>query len=481
MVSGEVAWLLEKMLAMRQFLPNTMTNYRAFHTQLSSIMDALTKAAVADICELVDDSYAVLQLEISRSHKENEALKRKLELIETIIARGQRGNMAETNHQANIDSLNAEHSSSGRAACTKQSHENLRRAGKITTVREATEQSENKEVVLQVPEEEKIGPDIVLIKEEKLGGDLDSSNDTQDVLLFSEKGSEASYGEVDDSEEGPSRITSTMTTREWDRSGEDSCNRSEQGNESSQRTPQFLRSKFTAGRWNPLSLDYTLHETPSESGSSPPGGNDEMETVEPVYDFPSETDTVPSTHPTGKRFPFEPDSSPNSLAGNFEMKREVSMVSSLPYDVEMDMCSSWSNQDMLGMVSMQDGKYLKPDRRELLLDKVADLTSAHYQMTAAGLHAVAKYDSRDSKRFICTFCSKCFTSWRNLETHLRVHTGERPYSCTQCGKRFTQSGHLKTHQSVHTGERPFACEQCGKRFAGKQNLRLHQQKNHPNL
>lgn len=113
MVSGEVAWSLEKMLAVRQFLPNTMTNYRAFHTQLSSIMDALTKAAVADICELVDDSYAVLQLEISRSHKENEALKRKLELIETIIARGQRGNMAETNHHANIDSLNAESSNQG--------------------------------------------------------------------------------------------------------------------------------------------------------------------------------------------------------------------------------------------------------------------------------------------------------------------------------------------------------------------------------
>lgn len=71
-----------------------MTNYMAFHTQLSSIMEALAKAAVAEICELVDDSYAVLQLEISRSHKENEALRRKLELIETIIARGHRGNIA---------------------------------------------------------------------------------------------------------------------------------------------------------------------------------------------------------------------------------------------------------------------------------------------------------------------------------------------------------------------------------------------------
>lgn len=53
-------------------------------------MEALARAAVAEICGLVDDGYAVLQLEISRSHKENEALRRKLELIESIIARGSR-------------------------------------------------------------------------------------------------------------------------------------------------------------------------------------------------------------------------------------------------------------------------------------------------------------------------------------------------------------------------------------------------------
>lgn len=68
-----------------------MTTYSAFHSQLASIMEALTKAAVSEICELVEDSYAVLQLEISRSHTENQALRRKLELVETIIARGHRG------------------------------------------------------------------------------------------------------------------------------------------------------------------------------------------------------------------------------------------------------------------------------------------------------------------------------------------------------------------------------------------------------
>lgn len=78
----------------RLFRPLSMTTYSAFHSQLTSIMEALTRAAVTEICELMDDSYAVLQLELSRSHQENEALRRKLELIESIIVRGPRGDAA---------------------------------------------------------------------------------------------------------------------------------------------------------------------------------------------------------------------------------------------------------------------------------------------------------------------------------------------------------------------------------------------------
>lgn len=67
---------------------------KALHEQLSVIMSALTKAAVAEICELVDEGYAVLQMEITRSHKENEDLRKKLHLIESIVVRGSRGGAA---------------------------------------------------------------------------------------------------------------------------------------------------------------------------------------------------------------------------------------------------------------------------------------------------------------------------------------------------------------------------------------------------
>ncbi|KAJ8337301.1 hypothetical protein SKAU_G00385210 [Synaphobranchus kaupii] len=57
-----------------------MSTYCTFQTELVAIMEVLTKAAVTEIGKLVDDGYAVLRLEISRSHRENEELKRQLTL-----------------------------------------------------------------------------------------------------------------------------------------------------------------------------------------------------------------------------------------------------------------------------------------------------------------------------------------------------------------------------------------------------------------
>uniref|UniRef100_A0A8C7GUG4 C2H2-type domain-containing protein n=1 Tax=Oncorhynchus kisutch TaxID=8019 RepID=A0A8C7GUG4_ONCKI len=64
-----------------------MANCMVFHTQIASIMEVLANAAVADICKLVDDDYAVFRLEITQSQKENRALRRKLQLLEMKTAR----------------------------------------------------------------------------------------------------------------------------------------------------------------------------------------------------------------------------------------------------------------------------------------------------------------------------------------------------------------------------------------------------------
>ncbi len=45
----------------------------------------------------------------------------------------------------------------------------------------------------------------------------------------------------------------------------------------------------------------------------------------------------------------------------------------------------------------------------------------------------------------CPFCGKEFVSPAPLETHIRVHTGYRPFKCTKCGRAFNQKGSLKRH------------------------------------
>ncbi|XP_034543440.1 zinc finger protein 853-like isoform X1 [Notolabrus celidotus] len=65
-----------------------MSGRLAFQTQLASIMEVLANAAVAEICKLVDDDYAVVSLQMSQCQRENRALKRKLHLLELKMARG---------------------------------------------------------------------------------------------------------------------------------------------------------------------------------------------------------------------------------------------------------------------------------------------------------------------------------------------------------------------------------------------------------
>ncbi|XP_069559103.1 uncharacterized protein [Brachyistius frenatus] len=73
----------------------------------------------------------------------------------------------------------------------------------------------------------------------------------------------------------------------------------------------------------------------------------------------------------------------------------------------------------------------------------------------------------------CELCGKTFANPSALRIHYVVHTGEKPHRCSLCGKRFTQKGNLKCHLRIHTGERPFRCSKCGKTFTQKVNLNHH--------
>lgn len=77
------------------------------------------------------------------------------------------------------------------------------------------------------------------------------------------------------------------------------------------------------------------------------------------------------------------------------------------------------------------------------------------------------------RRFICENCGKGFYSKSDITIHMRVHTGETPYTCSICLSRFTQMSAMLRHKRRHTGSKSHVCSTCGKLFWTKEELKKH--------
>ncbi|XP_035987253.1 zinc finger protein 324B [Fundulus heteroclitus] len=378
-----------------------MSPASTFHAQLASIMEVLANTAVAEICELVDSGYAVLQLEISRGRKENEVLRRKLRLLELRAARSA--------------ALRAAASGSGAALLFASGRPRVHEPRR-TEARTAV----GAELPLSPPQQASLcretrpAPESGQEAAAQAAAAAETTAMTVVIKVEDEEGESWSdphgrFCGVSEEHAETGAPSSLVKQEAADKGEEDGCV-SWTSSGSGQRALSANQGP-ESGSYDPLMLQ---HATRNPAAAAEPGSSSGLVPSRNVCADPGSGSGFGHSEADQRRQQGAPQSQAAGAQGI--IRRD-----------------EWQRQSRVG----------------------------------------GGDDDPRGRTFVCSFCGKTLACLKNLTTHLRVHTGEKPYVCALCGKRFSDSSNLKRHQSVHTGEKRYGCVHCGKRFAQSGSLKVH--------
>ncbi|XP_035286167.1 zinc finger protein 2 homolog isoform X4 [Anguilla anguilla] len=482
-----------------------MTNYLNFQTQITTIMEIMTKTAIAEIIKLFDDSSSVLCLKVSRTLHENEALKKKLQLLqhELRTARGQKEEIKSA-RESSVNTRSVGVEVLVEELCTDRIFGqgwsfSLRRDGEPAGV----EQSANMGVRTEP----------VLIKQERLEEDLCYSDPqptpgaeelvTQPIPATEEQIEDGKKLDTEPTPAGdPEELSEQHRCEHSDEelSGLEFVVKAEQEEEHVAQRLSQTGCEHRAGRLNNVGSEYVMYERDSQLWTSFTQEDSDIETDDPVCSNTSEQCSQNlSIHMQLQHTPATLEVSGNTLSSiGASYVEEFDKMSEKP-----SVCSEELRSEA---IHTQQGQYrerlvhtVERENQTLLPQQQHHGPSVKHMRgseSPAQPHSGSRYETGSTlsssafsagkkgktikksgtraKLFSCTHCGKTFEYCSQLKLHQRSHTGEKPYSCTHCGKRFSLQCGLDTHQRIHTGEKPFCCTHCGMCFAQQSSLITHQ-------